>query len=228
MKNTEKLLYLLAFIFMIINLYLIFLYAPPEKVMGDIQRIFYFHLSCAFIAFLSFLIVFISSILYLWKRNYLWDTLAYCSTEIGVIFTSLMLLTGSIWARPIWGAWWTWDPRLTTALVLWFLYMAYLLLRSQLKPGHDRARFCAVYGIIAFIDVPFVFMSIHWWRSIHPVIFKGVDAQIDPSMIKTLIFSLLTFLIFYWILLTLRFKIENLRNQIEILKQNTKIWRNTL
>jgi heme exporter protein C len=187
--------------------------------MGDIQRIFYFHTPSAWIALgPSFTMVFIASIVYLIKKDLRWDRIAASSAEIGVMFTTITLITGPIWARPIWGAYWTWDPRLTTALVLWFIYVAYLMLRGATGSGHKRARLSAVFGIVGWIDVPIVFMSIRWWRTIHPDVITGEDSGLDPSMRLVLFFSLGAFTLLYAYLLTVRVRQENMAHRLERLR----------
>ena len=124
---------LLTFVMMLLALYTIFIYAPVEKTMGVIQKIFYIHVPTAFLAYMAFFITFIASILYLYRKDSIWDTVAHCAVETGVIFCTIVLITGSIWAKPIWNVWWTWDPRLTTTLILWFTYVAYLMLRRVVK-----------------------------------------------------------------------------------------------
>ena len=217
----------MTFVMMVLSLYMTFIYAPTEETMGDVQRIFYFHVPLAWVAFLAFFIVFIASIGYLWqekrKGDYLkWDILSYCSAEIGIIFCTLVLVTGSIWAKAVWGTWWTWDPRLTTTLVLWLLYIAYLLLRFYIPELARRARFSAVYGIIAFIDVPIVWMSIRWWRTIHPVVFYTKKMTIEPSMFYTLSVCLIAVTLLYIFLLKERVAIRKMNNELEILKQGRK------
>ena len=154
---------------MLASLYALFFYAPVEKTMGIVQKIFYIHVPSAFLAFFSFFITFVTSILYLWKRDRKWDVIALCSVEVGVVFCTIVLITGPIWARPIWNVWWTWDPRLTTTLILWFVYAAYLMLRRALSEN-QRGGFSAVFGIIGFVNVPITFFAVRLWRTIHPVV----------------------------------------------------------
>src|ERR1700758_644014 len=141
LSKTMKLLVGLTFVGMIISLYMTFMYAPTEEVMGHIQRIFYFHMGAVWIATIAFTVVFIASIQYLRKENRFWDILALSSAEIGVLFTTITIITGSIWARPVWGTWWTWDPQLTTTFILWILYIAYLILRSSDGSDLKKAKF---------------------------------------------------------------------------------------
>ena len=169
----------------LLSLWAIFIYVPTEKVLGIVQRIFYFHVSLGLNTFLAFFIVFVSSILYLWKRDPRYDCVAHAAAEIGVVLCTLVLITGSIWGRASWGAWWTWDARLTTSLVLWLIYVAYLMLRAAAGNDLQRARFAAVFGIVGFMDVPIVYFSIHWWsRSMHPVVIKTSGIGLAPPCCK--------------------------------------------
>ncbi|UCF37216.1 MAG: cytochrome c biogenesis protein CcsA [Acidobacteriota bacterium] len=179
---------LLAFL---VALWGAFVYAPTERVMGEVQRIFYFHVGSAAVAFFAFFIVFIAGILYLVRRNVVWDQLAATSVEVGVVFTTIVLTTGPIWAKPVWNTWFPWgDPRVMTTLVLWLIYMAYLILRSSLPEGDKKYKFCAVFGIIGFIDVPIVWMSIRWWRTIHPVVITSEGANLEPRMSQALLMAI--------------------------------------
>ncbi len=195
---------------MIINLYLIFMLAPEERSMGQVQRIFYFHVPSAWVAFLAFFVVFIASIFYLWKKDRTYDMVAYSSAEIGVIFATLVLITGPIWARPVWNTWWEWTPRLTLFLVLWFIYLAYLMLRSFVEGEERAARFAAVFGIVGFLDVPLVYVSIRLWRDIHPspVIAGGEGSGLHPDMKLAFFFSLFTFTLLFGFLLIYRFQLQ--------------------
>ena len=208
----------LSFTLFVAALYLIFLYAPTEESMGTVQRIFYFHVPLAWVSFLAFFIVLLCSILYLWKRESKWDVIAGSSTEVGAVFTTLFLITGSIWAKPIWGVWWTWDPRLTTALLLWLIYLACLLVRAYAAEEQRGARFAAIVGIIGFIDVPIVFLVITLWRTQHPgpVIFQG---GLAPPMLLTLLISLAAFTTFYILLLIQVASIKSNRGEIVKLKE---------
>ncbi len=186
-------------------LYTAFLYAPTEKVMGEVQRIFYFHVGVAWNSFLAFFGVFLGGVLYLVTRQDFWDRVAVASAEIGVTFTTIVLVTGSLWARPVWNTWWPWgDPRVTTVLVLWLIYIAYLVLRSSLPESDKKYKICAVFGIMGFVDVPIVWMSIRWWRTIHPVVITTSDTKLDPKMVHALIISVLAFTVLYFTILNLR------------------------
>ncbi len=172
---------IISFFTMFVALYAIFFYAPVEKTMGLVQKIFYIHLPAAFLAYLGFFITFIASILYLYKRDPKWDATAFCSAEIGVIFCTIVLITGPIWAKSVWNVWWTWDPRLTTTLLLWFIYISYLMLRGVVGEN-QRANFSAVFGIIGFVNVPITFLAIRLWRSIHPVLITSQGINISEPM----------------------------------------------
>ncbi len=180
---------LLTYVLMLLALYTIFIYAPVEKTMGVIQKIFYIHVPSAFLAYLAFFITFIASIFYLYRKDPKWDTVAHCAVETGVIFCTIVLITGPIWAKPIWNVWWTWDPRLTTTLILWFTYVAYLMLRRSVKEN-QRANLAAVFGIIGFINVPITFFSIRLWRTIHPVIITSRGLNMSWPMKFSLIITL--------------------------------------
>jgi heme exporter protein C len=207
----------LGLVLMVAALYLVFLFVPTEATMGIVQRIFYFHVPVAWVAFLSFFIVFIYSILYLWKRDEKWDIIARSSAEVGVMFTTLVLITGSIWAKPIWGVWWTWEPRLTSALVLWLMYIAYMLVRSYSSEESRGARNAAVVGIIGFLDVPIVALAITLWRTQHPgpVIFEG---GLAPKMLLTLLVCIMTFTVIYVSLLLLRISIARCETIVKGIK----------
>ncbi len=202
---------------MVIALYLVFVYVPTEKEMGIVQRVFYLMVPVGWLSLLSFLIVFIGSILYLVKRESKWDVFASCSAEIGIVFTTLALITGSIWAKPIWGVWWTWEPRLTATLVLWLIYLAYLIIRSYASEESRGARFAAVLGIVGFVDVPIIVLATTLWRGIHPgpLIFEG---GLAPAMLLTLVVSIVAFTTLFSLLLMLRISVKNSENEMKRLK----------
>jgi len=207
-----------TFLSLLIALYAIFIYAPLEAVMGLVQKVWYFHLASAWVTFLAYFHVFIAGILYLGRKERRFDILGKSSAEIGVLFNTLVLLTGSIWARPIWGTWWTWDPRLSTTLILWLMYVAYLMLRASSGEDSKGARLAAVFGIVAFIDVPIVYMSIRWWRTIHPVVLRPKGTEVDPAMLATLLISLGAFTLLYFCLLRQRISLERQKDELELIK----------
>ncbi len=202
---------------MMAALYMVFIYVPTEATMGIVQRIFYLMVPMGWLALLSFLILFVGSILYLAKREGKWDTLAYCSAEMGLVFATLTLVTGSLWAKPAWGVWWTWEPRLTATLVLWLIYLAYLIVRSYIAEEERRARFAAVIGIIGFIDIPIVILATTLWRGMHPkpLIFEG---GLDPAMLQTLLVSIVAFTALFFYLLRERLSIKVAEAELVMLK----------
>jgi len=187
-------------VMMLVDLYLIFMVAPTDSVLGHVQRVFYFHVPIAIMSFLAFFVVFAGSLMYLIKRTPKWDAIAHASAEVGVVFVTLALLTGIIWARPIWNTWWTWEPRLTTTMILWLIYVAYLMVRAYAPTPSKGAVYAAVMGIVGFVDVPIVYYSVVWWRSIHPSPVVGPFAQsdaLDGTMALILLYSFITFLFFF-------------------------------
>ncbi len=191
--------------------------------MGEVQRIFYLHVASAWVGFFAFFVVFLSSILYLRRRKVKWHFTARASAEIGVIFTTFVLGSGMLWARAAWRTWWVWDARLTTTLIMWFIYVGYLFLHVVTRnEGENKQKLTSIYGIIAFINVPLVFMSIRWWRTMHPVVIDMDGGGLAPRMLHVLIYSLLTLTFLYFFLLKYRKrqlhiarKIDKLRGKIE-------------
>ncbi len=216
-------LYGLTLVTIIVSMVAIFLYVPTEKTEGIVQRIMYFHIPSAWIAFFAFFIVFICSILFLWKKEREWDIYAHASAEVGVLFCTLVLITGPIWAKPIWGTWWVWDARLTSTLVLWLIYVAYLMLRVQSEAGSTRARYAAVIGIVGFLDIPLIHFSVLWWRTFHPqpkiITTEGLGAGMDNSMIITLMISLAAFTLIYFVLMGQRIRLEKMKDEIDRIKR---------
>ncbi len=200
--------------------YAVFFLAPTERTMGEVQRIFYFHVSSAWTAFAAFFLVFLANIMYLIRRKQRWDHLAVSAAEVGTAFCTVVLITGPIWAKPVWGIWWTWDARLTSTFVLWLLYVGYLLLRTTVDEPGRRALISAVFGIFAFLDVPIVYMSIRWWRTQHPqpVIAGGESSGLDPTMWKVLLISLAALLGLMVHLVRQRYRLEQLHCALEDLR----------
>jgi heme exporter protein C len=189
-------------------IFMVFVYVPTEAQQGIVQRIFYFHVPCAWVAFAAFALVAISSAFYLWMGQQVWDDLAYAAAEVGMLFCTLVLITGSIWAKPIWGAWWTWDSRLTTTLILWLLYGGYLTLRVMADELPQVGRLAAVVGIVAAADIPVIIVSVRLWRTIHPAVIvtrQGGHGLEDPRMVATLLVSMAAFTALGGWLMTLRF-----------------------
>lgn len=205
-----------------LTMFLALLYAPNDDFQGLTQRIFYVHVATAWIAYLSFFVVFIGSVMFLVKRNEKWDHLAYASAELGVVFTTLVLITGSLWGRQIWGTWWVWDARLTSTLVLWLIYVGYLMLRNSSGDTPRTARFAAILGIVGFVDVPIIHMSVTWWRTLHPepiVLRPGDGPQLPAIMLATMLLSVFSFTLLYFWLLQLRYRQEGLRANIRTIRQ---------
>jgi heme exporter protein C len=198
-----------------------FFVAPTERTMGTIQRIFYLHVASAWTGLTAFFLCFLANLLYVARRQAKWDWLGVSAAEVGLAFTTIVLLTGPIWAHPVWGIWWTWDARLTSTFVLWLLYVAYLLLRSLVEEPERRALLSALFGIFAFVDVPLVFGSIRWWRTQHPqpVVMGGAGSGLDPTMWRVLLFSWLALSALLVVLLRQRYQLEALRSECEVLRR---------
>jgi len=207
----------LSLALMVTTLYLVFVYVPTEQTMGIVQRIFYLMVPMGWLSLLSFLIVFVGSILYLVKKESKWDILAHSSAEAGIIFTTLALLTGAIWAKPVWGVWWAWEPRLTSTLILWLLYLAYFMVRSFATEESRGATFAAVVGIVGFIDLPIIVLTTTLWRGMHPepIIFQG---GLAPSMLVTLLVSITAFTALYFLLLIQRVSMKNDETEVKKLR----------
>jgi heme exporter protein C len=209
---------ILALLTVLIGLYLAFVYAPADILQGDVQRIMYIHVPTAWVAFFAFFVVFVSSLVYLWKRLPEADRVAHASAEIGVLFTTLTLIEGSIWGKPTWGVWWTWDARLTTTALLFVIYVGYLMLRSFVEESERRARLAALVGIVGFIDVPIIYMSVLWFRTLHqpPSIQRG-GASMPDSMLFTLLFNFGAYTLVYLFFLVKRVRLESLNAIAEAL-----------
>lgn len=206
---------LLTGITLAVGLYLGLVYAPMDAVQGNAQRIFYIHVPMAWVAFLAFFVVFVAGIMFLWKRSLVWDQLARSSAEIGLVFTTLVLVTGSFWGRPIWGTWWTWDARLTTTLLLWFIYLSYFMLRAYAGERDRAARYSAVIGIIGFFDVPIIYWSVDWWRTLHPgPVISPSGAAMPGQMLVAMLVCLLGFTLLYAYLMYLKLGIERSKDRL--------------
>jgi heme exporter protein C len=188
---------------------MVFLYAPREATMGDVQRIFYFHVASAWVGFFAFFVTFVGGIAYLAQGTRRWDILAVSSVEIGLTFITMVLITGALWAKPAWGTYWTWEPRLTISAVQMLIYVAYVMLRTAIESPERKARFAAVYGIAAFVTVPLSWFAIRWWRTIHPdVLTSGEGMALTSPMVHTLLFSIAAFTLLYVTLLRQRMHLE--------------------
>jgi heme exporter protein C len=218
---------IVAVVMLLIATGMVFFYAPMEAVMGQVQRVFYFHVASAWVGMLAFLVAAIVGIAYLRTGDRKWDIAGLSAIEVGMVFALITIISGSIWARPIWNTWWTWDPRLTTATIMELIYVAYLLLRQGIEDPDRRARFGAVYAIIGFLSVPLTFFSARLFRTIHPVVIgtnqPGATGGFDmtPLMLQTFLFSLLTFSIIFADLLWHRIRLGRLADRVEQMKLKT-------
>jgi heme exporter protein C len=183
------------------------------------QRIIYFHVPSAWLSMLAFGVTMIGGIGYLITNRRAWDSLAVSSAEPGIAFTLATMASGSVWAKPAWNVWWTWDPRLTTYTIVFLLYVSYFMLRSALEDPARRARFASVYSIFAFLSVPITFFSIRWWRTIHPVLFDAKNFGLSAGMRPAFFFSLAAFTLLYVVLLLHRLRLERAREEVEALKE---------
>lgn len=211
-------------VLLLISVGMVFFYAPMEAVMGNVQRVFYYHVAVGWVGMLSFFAAAIAGILYLRSKDRKWDVFAQAAVEIGIVFIFLNIVTGSIWARPIWNTWWTWDPRLTTATIMELIYFAYLMLRQGIEDPERQARFGAVYVILGFVSVPLTFFSARLFRTIHPVVIgtnqPGAEGQFDmtPKMVQTFLFGLFTFTFVFIDLMWHRLRLGRFADQVEQLK----------
>ena len=219
------LLGVVAIALVIVAAYANFFVAPTERTMGVIQRIFYFHAATAWAGEMVFFVCFVANLLYVWKREQKYDWLGVTCAEVGIACITVVLITGPIWAHPVWGIWWTWDARLTSTFVLWLLYVSYLLLRTLIEEPGRRALLSALFGIFAFLDVPLVFFSIRWWRTQHPapVIMGGQGSGLDPTMSKVFFFNVLVMHIFCVFLIVERYILEKLRLDVDLLQREAEV-----
>ncbi|PSR24191.1 MAG: cytochrome C assembly protein [Sulfobacillus acidophilus] len=208
---------------MILALYLNFLGAPDDAVLGPSQRIFYIHMGAAVTAAVAFTVTFAASLAYLATRRQRWDVLAAASAEVGIVFTAMVLVTGILWGRVAWGVWWTWDPRLTTTLMLWALYGGYLIVRDAVDNSDRRARISAVLALVAYVDVPLDYMTIRWWNSVHPLVITNHGLAVAPSMAVAMFMSMAAMLGVYGVWLALRMRLMAVELGIEEAKA---VWQN--
>lgn len=220
MRN--KVLYALGVLVAILlarNLYMIFMRLPDEASQGMIYRIMFFHVPAAMTAMLCAFVALVSSVMFLSTRNFRYDAVAVSTTEVGLAFLAANLVSGSIWGRIIWGIWWTWDARLTSALVCWILYAGYLMLRRAIEEPTQRGIFAAVFSIFAFADVPIVVFSIKWWRTQHPQPVLWGGGAIDPAMRSTLYWNLLAMVLLGIILVAVRLRQEETQREIDSMRR---------
>lgn len=220
MTDRNPLLPILAAIALTGALAMMFFYAPTESLQGNVQRIFYIHVPSAWISYLAFIIVAGASILVLARRAAYerWDRVAAASAEVGVVFTTIFLASGIIWAKRAWGVWWVWDARLTSTAVLFLIYVGYLLFRSLSEPGERRARLSAVIGVVGAIDIPVIHFAVTWWTTQHPgpTVLNPEGPDLPASMLLTLLVSLAAFTLLFGALLALRIRLEEARTRLEL------------
>jgi heme exporter protein C len=213
MKKAFPILAVLTAILLIYALYQALVVAPTEQTMGDVQRIFYYHVPSAWTAFILFFVNFGASILYLIKRRPAADMVALVSAEVGVVFLLVNLVTGPIWARPVWGIWWTWDWRLTSTLVTWLIYVSYLMLR-RFSSGGQTPTLAAALAVLGALCIPFVYFSIWFFRTQHPQPVIGGDGSIDPRMMHALLINWLAFVCFAFMVCWSRYRLEKLQRDV--------------
>jgi heme exporter protein C len=204
--------------------YASFFIAPTERTMGLIQRIFYFHAASAWAGMTAFSVCFVANLLYVWRRQAKWDSLGVSAAEVGLAFVTIVLITGPIWAKPVWGIYWTWDARLTSTFVLWLLYISYLLLRTLIEEPDRRALLSSLFGIFAFLDVPLVFGAIRWWRTQHPapVIMGGPGSGLEPTMRAVFFFSVFALHVLMVFLIAERYGLEKLRMELDVVRREAE------
>jgi heme exporter protein C len=207
---------------MLAAMYMVFVAVPTDSFQGPVQRIFYVHMAMWLATFTAFGIVAVASLLYLWKRKVEWDHRGRAAAELGLLFCTLGLATGSIWAKPIWGTWWTWDPRLTLTLILWMIYAAYLLLRSLSTDADQGAVLAAILGVSGVVDLYLINRAVYWWRGIHPAVLvqrEGGSGLGDPAMRLTLLITMLAFFLLFLWLLRLRIRSAHLEDAVDEMRE---------
>jgi len=214
MKRGFSILAIVTAVLLSYALYAALVIAPTERTMGDVQRIFYYHVPSAWTAFLLFIINFVASLVYLLRRSIKADILAQVSAEVGVVFCTVVLVTGPIWARPVWGIWWTWDLRLTLTLLLWLIYVSYLVLR-RFSTSSQTPLLAAVLAVFGAIDVPLVYFSIWFFRTQHPSPVIGGGRSLDPGMGRVLLINWAAFLCLAWLVCWTRYRLEVFKRDVD-------------
>ncbi|MGH7828929.1 MAG: cytochrome c biogenesis protein CcsA [Candidatus Binatia bacterium] len=220
-KKNRGVLGVLALVFVLAGAYFALVVAPPDAYQGEVYRIIYLHIPSIVAAYLSFFIMFVGSCLFLfWKREKRDDILAYSAAEIGVLFTGLVIVEGMIWGKPTWGVWWTWDARLTLTAILFLIFVGYLMMRSLIDDENRSAVYGAVLGVIGFLDIPLIHMSVYWWRTLHqpPSILRPDKVTIDWSMRWVVLFNMIAFIILSLYLLSQRIRLAETEEEIKRLK----------
>ena len=222
--SALKTLDIISLILLAVATYLALVFAPTERVMGEVQRVFYFHVATAWVGLLGFVAAGVSGIIYLRTQDLKWDLVEQAAVEISLVFFFITIVLGSIWARPIWNTWWTWDPRLTSASIVELIYLAYLMLRQGIEDPDRRARFGAVYTLVGAISVPITFVSIRLFRTIHPVVIGNASAEAEGGfamsgdMKVAFFFALFAFTIIFIDLFWNRIRLGQLEQKVEQLK----------
>lgn len=214
MKRGLSILAIVTALLLSYALYAALVIAPTERTMGDVQRIFYYHVPSAWTAFLLFIINFVASLVYLIRKNIKADILAQVSAEVGVVFCTVVLVTGPIWARPVWGIWWTWDLRLTLTLLLWLIYVSYLVLR-RFSTSSQTPVLAAVLAVFGALDIPLVYFSIWFFRTQHPSPVIGGGGSLDPGMGRVLLINWAAFLCLAWLVCWTRYRLEVFKREVE-------------
>jgi heme exporter protein C len=224
-EKQERLLSLALFILgmlslvgMMVSIWMIFFYTPPDTFQGEPQRILYIHVPTAWGGMLGFIILAVAGIIYLFRPDERLDWLARASAEISAVYLSITLLLGMLWGKPIWGAWWVWDPKLTASLILWFMYIGYIMIRSYMGRTRDSGRVGAVIGIVGVIDVPIIYLSVEWWRGQHPTAEVGVQGALPSQAALTFLVTTLTFTLLYCFLLIIIYQLQKMQTRAQQLR----------
>ncbi len=232
LSRTIRILNIVSFIALAIALVMVFFYAPVERTMGNVQRIFYFHVGAAWVGSLAFLVAMVCGVLFLRRPEKKWDTMALASVEIGLVFISMAIVSGSIWGKPAWNTWWLWSPRLTMVTIMWLAYAAYFMLRGAIEDEERRGRFAAVYVIVSFVTVILTFASIRILRDIHPVVFGGTAESAQGAeqglqefsgldsmkMVITLNVTVIAYTLIFAAWLANRIQLQRLMDQVQMIK----------
>jgi heme exporter protein C len=224
LDRFTSVLWVTTTILVFVAIAMVFLYAPQERVMGAAQKIFYFHVPIAMATFLSVFILLGAAVAYLWTRHRRWDDLSRAATECALLFCSLVLITGPIWAKPAWGVWWTWEARLTTTLLLWLLLVACLMVRSYAENRDLGARLAAIVGIVAAVDVPIIYKAVDWWRGQHPIVFApGRESSLDPRMHDAFLVCIVAVFLLFGLLLALRYRAVAIESRSEMAAERASL-----
>lgn len=215
-----------ALLVTLVALWAALLYAPADRIEGDMQRMFYMHVPAAFTMFLAYFLLFLASLLYLVRRQERWDEVGAAAAELATLFATVVLLTGPVWAKPVWGTWWVWDARLTSTLVLWLILLAYQMLRTYGGNPEQVARYCAVLAVVGFVDLPIIHYSVKWWRTLHPdpkIMTDGsIGGGLETSMLATFALGMVATLLLFACLLTLRLRLERQDRRLAGLRESLR------